>query len=108
MPRFAANLTMMFTEWPFLDRFAAAAEAGFEAVEFLFPYEYAPEEIAARLESNGLVLVNFNMPPGRLGVWRARPCRAAGPRGGVPPRASRPRCPTGASPVCRAFMPWRD
>ena len=64
MPRFAANLTMMFTEWPFLDRFAAAAEAGFEAVEFLFPYEHAAEEIAIRLERNGLVLVNFNMPPG--------------------------------------------
>jgi 2-dehydrotetronate isomerase len=64
MPRFAANLTMMFTEWPFLDRFAAAAEAGFEAVEFLFPYEHAPEEIAARLERHGLALVNFNLPPG--------------------------------------------
>src|SRR6476660_185299 len=72
MPRFAANLTMMFTEWPFLDRFAAAAEAGFEAVEFLFPYEHAPEEIAARLERNGLALANFNMPPGN---W------AAGERG---------------------------
>jgi hydroxypyruvate isomerase len=72
MPRFAANLTMMFTEWPFLDRFAAAAEAGFEAVEYLFPYEHAPEEIAARLERNGLALANFNMPPGN---W------AAGERG---------------------------
>jgi hydroxypyruvate isomerase len=64
MPRFAANLTMMFTEWPFLDRFAAAAEAGFDAVEFLFPYEHAPEEIAARLERHALTLVNFNLPPG--------------------------------------------
>jgi hydroxypyruvate isomerase len=72
MPRFAANLTMMFTEWPFLDRFAAAAEAGFGAVEFLFPYDHAPEEIAARLERNGLTLANFNMPPGN---W------AAGERG---------------------------
>ena len=43
MPRFAANLTMMFTEWPFLDRFDAAAEAGFTAVEYLFPYEHPPE-----------------------------------------------------------------
>ncbi|HEU0222974.1 MAG TPA: hydroxypyruvate isomerase, partial [Paracoccaceae bacterium] len=41
MPRFAANLTMMFNEWPFLDRFAAAADAGFAAVEFLFPYDHA-------------------------------------------------------------------
>ncbi|TIW31688.1 MAG: hydroxypyruvate isomerase, partial [Mesorhizobium sp.] len=43
MPRFAANLTMMFNEWPFLDRFAAAAAVGFEAVEFLFPYEHRPD-----------------------------------------------------------------
>ena len=48
MPRFAANLTMMFTEHPFLDRFAAAADAGFEAVEFLFPYEATPDEVAER------------------------------------------------------------
>ena len=48
MPKFAANLSMMFNEVPFLDRFAAAAEAGFRAVEFLFPYDYAPEEIEQR------------------------------------------------------------
>ncbi|EGO94579.1 Hydroxypyruvate isomerase, partial [Acidiphilium sp. PM] len=47
MPRFAANLSMMFNEVPFLDRFAAAADAGFDAVEFLFPYEHRPEEIGA-------------------------------------------------------------
>ena len=64
MPRFAANLSMLFTEWTFLDRFAAAAGAGFEAVEFLFPYDHAPEEIAARLQRNGLQLVNFNLPSG--------------------------------------------
>ncbi|MFN8828719.1 MAG: 2-oxo-tetronate isomerase [Labrys sp. (in: a-proteobacteria)] len=64
MPRFAANLSMLFTEWPFLDRFAAAAGAGFDAVEFLFPYDHAPEEIAARLQRNNLTLVNFNLPPG--------------------------------------------
>ena len=46
MPRFAANLTMMFNEWPFLDRFAAAADAGFVAVEFLFPYDHSPDAIA--------------------------------------------------------------
>ena len=45
MPVFAANLTMMFNEWPFLDRFAAAADAGFTAVEYLFPYEFPPEAI---------------------------------------------------------------
>ena len=64
MPRFAANLSMMFTEHAFLDRFAAAADAGFEAVEYLFPYEHAPEEIAARLETNRFTQALFNMPPG--------------------------------------------
>ncbi|WP_398479816.1 2-oxo-tetronate isomerase [Tardiphaga sp.] len=64
MPRFAANLSMMFNEHPFLDRFDAAAKAGFTAVEFLFPYEHAPEEIAARLQRNGLKQVLFNLPPG--------------------------------------------
>ncbi len=64
MPRFAANLSMMFNEHPFLDRFDAAAQAGFTAVEFLFPYEHAPEEIAARLQRNGLKQVLFNLPPG--------------------------------------------
>ena len=47
MPRFAANLTMMFNEWSFLDRFAAAADAGFESVEYLFPYDFSPDDIAA-------------------------------------------------------------
>jgi hydroxypyruvate isomerase len=64
MPRFAANLSMMFNELPFLDRFAEAAECGFEAVEFLFPYDFDPEEIARRLDDAGLVQVLFNMPPG--------------------------------------------
>ncbi len=54
MPRFAANLTLMFTEVPFLDRFAQAAEAGFEAVEFLFPYDHPPEAIGERLKTHGL------------------------------------------------------
>ncbi len=64
MPRFAANLTMMFDEVPFLDRFQAAAEAGFEAVEFLFPYAHPPQEIAARLRGAGVRNVLFNLPPG--------------------------------------------
>ena len=64
MPRFAANLTMMFTEWSFLDRFEAAAEAGFDAVEFLFPYDFPAETIDSRLRSAGLDLALFNMPPG--------------------------------------------
>ncbi|KAA0078564.1 2-oxo-tetronate isomerase [Tardiphaga sp. P9-11] len=64
MPRFAANLSMMFNEHAFLDRFDAAAKAGFRAVEFLFPYEHPPEAIAERLERNGLKQVLFNLPPG--------------------------------------------
>ena len=72
MPRFAANLTMMFTEWGFLDRFDAAADAGFTAVEFLFPYEHSPDEVAERLHRNGLTPALFNLPPG---AW------AAGERG---------------------------
>lgn len=64
MPRFAANLTMMFNEWPFLDRFAVAADAGFTAVEFLFPYEFPPDVIAERLAQHGLTLALFNCPPG--------------------------------------------
>lgn len=64
MPRFAANLSMMFGEIPFLDRFAAARKAGFEAVEFLFPYEHPAAELATRLKDNGLAQVLFNAPPG--------------------------------------------
>ncbi|MBK1839788.1 TIM barrel protein [Azospirillum sp. YIM B02556] len=64
MPIFAANLTLMFNEWSFLDRFDAAADAGFRAVELQFPYDHAPDAVAARLERNGLTLALFNMPPG--------------------------------------------
>jgi hydroxypyruvate isomerase len=64
MPRFAANLTMMFNEHDFLDRFHAAADAGFEAVEYLFPYDYPAEQVAERLVSAGLKPALFNMPPG--------------------------------------------
>ena len=64
MPKFAANLSMMFTEVPFLDRFAAAAEAGFRGVEYLFPYEHSPETLAEILRKHQLENVLFNMPPG--------------------------------------------
>lgn len=64
MPRFAANLSMMYTEHDFLDRFAAAAKDGFKAVEFLFPYEFEAKEINKRLDDNGLINVLFNGPPG--------------------------------------------
>jgi len=64
MPRFAANLTMLFTEVPFLDRFERAARAGFEAVEFLFPYAHPVEEVVARVKSNRLKVVLHNLPAG--------------------------------------------
>jgi hydroxypyruvate isomerase len=64
MPQFAANLSMMYPEVPFLDRFEAAAQDGFKAVEFLFPYAYSPEELAARLHAHQLQQVLFNAPPG--------------------------------------------
>ena len=72
MPKLAANLSFLFQELPFLDRFAAAAEAGFRGVEFLFPYDTPAAEIAERLERCGLTQALFNLPPGN---W------AAGERG---------------------------
>lgn len=68
MPRFAANLSLLFTELPFLERFDAAAEAGFQGVEFLFPYDYPEAVLRRALDDCGLPLVLFNMPPGD---WRA-------------------------------------
>lgn len=64
MPRFAANLSMMFNEHEFLDRFEAAANAGFNGVEFLFPYDFKVTDIATRLKDHGLKQALFNMPPG--------------------------------------------
>jgi hydroxypyruvate isomerase len=64
MPRFAANLTMLFTEVSFLDRFARAAASGFSAVEFLFPYAHRPDDLKARLSQHGLSLVLHNLPAG--------------------------------------------
>lgn len=68
MPRFAANLTMMYGEHSFLDRFAAAARDGFTAVEYLFPYEYPAHTLAGLLKDHGLKQVLFNAPPGD---WKA-------------------------------------
>ncbi len=64
MPRFAANLSMMYPDLPFLDRFEAAAKDGFTAVEYLFPYAFAKEELVERLQANNLQQVLFNAPPG--------------------------------------------
>jgi 2-dehydrotetronate isomerase len=72
VPNFSANLSMLYFEHPFLDRFAAAANDGFKAVEFAFPYEHSRAEIAARLADNGLKQVLINAPPGNV---------AAGERG---------------------------
>lgn len=72
MPKFAANLSMLFTDLPFFRRFAAAREAGFTSVEYLFPYEHAPATLAGLLEEHGLDQVLFNLP---AGDW------AAGDRG---------------------------
>ena len=69
--RYCANLSMLYTEQPFLDRFALAARAGFSAVEYLFPYEFDPKEIRSRLENHGLVQALFNLHPGdpSAGEW---------------------------------------
>ncbi len=68
MPRFAANLSFLYTELPFPDRFAAAARDGFHAVEFAFGYDFPAREIAARLDTHNLMQVLLNAPPGDLGA----------------------------------------
>jgi len=68
MPRFVANLSMLFTEVPFLERFARARAAGFTAVEYLFPYDWPAEQLAQQLREQGLTQVLFNLPPGD---WQA-------------------------------------
>src|SRR5260370_20004575 len=68
MPAFAANLSMMFTEVPFRERFEAAARAGFTAVEFLFRYDHPAEAVGEPLHRNGLTQALFNLPPGN---WEA-------------------------------------
>ena len=72
MPKLAANLTMLFGEVPFLERFKSAAEAGFSAVEYLFPYDHDPQMLGRQLRDHGLVQVLHNLPGGN---W------AAGERG---------------------------
>jgi len=91
MPRFAANLSMMFTEVPFLDRFDAAAKAGFTSVEFLFPYEHPADAIGERLRRNGLTQALFNLPPGD---WAAgeKGLRRSPNASTISSRACIPRC----------------
>ena len=64
MPKLAANLTMLFQDVPFLDRFAAAKQAGFKYVEFLLPYDHPAEKVKEALDKNGLQVVLFNLPCG--------------------------------------------
>ena len=68
MPKIAANLALLFAEFPFLERFDRAAAAGFSAVEFQLPYEHEPQDIADRLSQNNLELVLFNLPAGDWGA----------------------------------------
>lgn len=64
MPKFCANLTFLFNEHGFIDRFAAAAKAGFKGVEYMSPYDYGKDELAAQLQAHGLAQVLFNLPAG--------------------------------------------
>jgi hydroxypyruvate isomerase len=88
MPKFAANLTMLFTEAPFLERFALARKAGFTHVEYLFPYAFKVEDLKAELEKHGLQQVLFNLPSGDWAAGDrgigASPGREAEFRAGVP------------------------
>ncbi|GMQ46142.1 2-oxo-tetronate isomerase [Vibrio sp. 10N] len=68
MPKFAANLSMLFTEVPFMERFKKAHQAGFKAVEFLFPYDFEPEALQTELQQYGLEQALFNLPPGDWGA----------------------------------------
>ena len=72
MPRFAANLGMLFTELPFEQRFAAAARNGFKAVELLFPYDHTPRDVAKWLDDSGLQNRGLNLWPGDFRRRRAR------------------------------------
>lgn len=81
MPRFAANLSLLYPELEFLERFEAAATDGFDAVEFLFPYAWQPEVIAGRLVANHLQQVLFNVPPGGSDAAGAARAMEAGERG---------------------------
>ena len=68
MPKFAANLTMLFNELPFIDRFAAAKAAGFAGVEYLFPYDYEKAVLGEQLQQHGLTQVLHNLPAGNWGA----------------------------------------
>ena len=73
-PKFSANLSILFQEVPFLERFGAAARAGFKAVEFMFPYEYAVADLRQALSDNGLQLVLINLPAGNFAADGSNDC----------------------------------
>jgi hydroxypyruvate isomerase len=81
MPKFAANLSMMYVEVPFLDRFELAARDGFKAVEYLFPYAWPAKELSSRLKDNGLEQVLMNAPPGGVDTQSIDQAWSAGQRG---------------------------
>jgi 2-dehydrotetronate isomerase len=81
MPRFAANLSMMYNEHAFLDRFEAAAHDGFKAVEYLFPYSFSADEIATQLKAHGLQQALFNAPPGGTDAASIEQAWSTGMRG---------------------------
>ena len=86
MPRFAANLSMMYPEHAFLDRFAASAADGFKAVEYAFPFEYSAQELKQRLDDHGLVQALFNAPPGDFAAGEKGIVSLPGREGGIPQR----------------------
>lgn len=96
MPRFAANLSLMFNEVDFMARFQRAARAGFPGVEFLFPYAHDADEIARQLAAHDLEQVLFNAPPGdwqagERGIGRVASGLLRIDRGACPPQAELPR-----------------
>jgi hydroxypyruvate isomerase len=100
MPQFAANLSLMYTELPFLERFGAAARDGFAGVEYLFPYAHEPALLAAQLRTHGLRQVLFNAPPGGLARGAMAQAWDKGERGtGLPCRGARPSSAAGLLPA---------
>ena len=102
-----ANLTFLFTELPFLDRFEAAAKAGFKAVESGNPYEASAAEVAARLKANNLALALFNTPAGNAAAGERGRSALAGPRGGFRGRSGAGTELRGSRRLQAASMSWR-
>ena len=82
MFNFAANLGFIFPQCPFLDRFSAAARAGFQRCEFLFPYYFKPEDLGTKLSASELMQALFNLPPGNWDAGRGWTCGTAWPGSG--------------------------